>query len=112
MPESSRICASCLSGLATLAIAACASNASYDPEPKFSQFQPAPEPVELTGSRLTQYGSQDALTRNALSPTSVITKEYIDRYGESNLGRLLCRHFPNMVSTPQKKRGGIINPPC
>ncbi|MGH8495560.1 MAG: hypothetical protein ACREVN_05445 [Gammaproteobacteria bacterium] len=84
----------------------------YDPEPKFSQFQAAPEPVELTGSRLTQYGSQEELTRNALSPTSVITKEYIDRYGESNLGRLLCRHFPNMVSSSQKRGRGIINPPC
>lgn len=112
MPESSKICASCLCGLATLAIAACASTAVYEPEPKFSQFQPEAQPVELTGSRLTQYGSQEELTRNALSPTSVITKDYIDRYGESNLGRLLCRHFPNMVSSPPSSRGGIINPPC
>ncbi|MBA3564127.1 MAG: hypothetical protein H0W33_09005 [Gammaproteobacteria bacterium] len=97
MPESSKTCASCLCGLAALSLGACASTETYDPEPKFSQFQSSPETVELTGSRLSRYGSRYELTRDSLSPTSVITRDYIDRYGESSLSRLMCKNFPNMV---------------
>lgn len=99
MPDASTICGICLCGLGALSLGACASNEVYDPEPKFSKFQSAPEPVELTGSRVTRYGSQYELTRDALSPTSVITEDFIDQQGESNLARLLCRQFPNMMSS-------------
>lgn len=97
MPQPSKSCAGCLCGVAALSLGACASTETYDPEPKFSQFQSAPETVELTGSRLSRYGDRSELARDALSPTSVITRDYLDRYGESSLSRLLCRNFPNLV---------------
>ncbi|CAN5135077.1 hypothetical protein BH24PSE2_BH24PSE2_04150 [soil metagenome] len=94
---------SCLCGLAMLSIGACASNAVYDPEPKFAKVEPQAKPVHLTGSRLNQYGSHEELSRDALSPTSVITSDYLDAQGETSLSRFLCRNFPNMVGS---RRGG------
>lgn len=84
-------------GCAMLALSACASNV-YEPGPKFARFDADAEKTELTGSRIAGYGSPVEQSLGALAPTSVITPDLIDRYGESNLQRLLHRLYPNMVS--------------
>lgn len=90
-------------GFAMLALAGCASNDVYEPEPKFAQFEADTEKSELTGSRIADYGSPIEQSLGALAPTSVITRDLMDRYGESNLQRFLHSRFPNMVS------GGGVN---
>jgi len=103
-----------LLGLAALSLGACATNDVYDPVPKFAQFEPPAEEVALTGSRIGKYESSLEQSRNALSPTSIITQQDFDRYGETNLYRMLLRQMPNMVgpgyglrsTSPQPARPG------
>lgn len=94
-------------GLAALSLGACASNDVYDPAPKFAQFEPQSEEIALTGSRIGRYESSIEQSRNSLSPTSVITQEDFDRYGETSIYRMLLRTMPNMVGPGG---GRTINP--
>lgn len=94
-------------GLVILSLAACATNDVYDPVPKFAQFEPPTEEVALTGSRIARYESSADQSRDSLSPTSVFTHQDFDRYGETNLYRLLLRQMPNMI---RPSIGTRVNP--
>ncbi|CAN5135149.1 hypothetical protein BH24PSE2_BH24PSE2_04160 [soil metagenome] len=85
-------------GAALLLLYGCASQAIYDPEPKFARFEAAAEKSALTGSRIASNESPVEQSLGALSPTSVLTPDDIARAGQTNLQDFLHRQFPNMVS--------------
>lgn len=111
---SGRTAFAALTGLAALSVGACATQDVYDPVPKFAQFEAPDEEIALTGSRIARYESSVEQSRNALSPTSIITQQDFARYGETNLYRMLLRQMPNMVgpgyglrsTSPQPARPG------
>ncbi len=81
----------------SVGLSGCASSGDYRPTESYAELEEQPhattETRELVGSRLKQTIDPNNPNPATLSPTSVISRDEIDRSGEVNLQQMLQKYL-------------------
>lgn len=84
-------------GAMSLAITGCATEKDYRPTESYSELEEQAvaetETRQLVGSRLKQTVDPNNPNPATLSPTTIITREELDRSGEIRLDQILNKHI-------------------
>jgi broad specificity polyphosphatase/5'/3'-nucleotidase SurE len=86
-----------VAGAMSAGLSGCASSSTYSPSESYAELEEQPhaevETRELVGSRLKQTFDPNDPNLPTLSPTSIISREEIDRTGEVSLGPILQKYL-------------------
>ena len=102
MNTAQRLLIGTVAGAMSIGLSGCASGGDYRPSESYSELKEQPhvatETRELVGSRLKQTIDPNDPNPATLSPTSIISRDEIDRSGEVTLGSMLQKYL-NIRST-------------
>ena len=97
MNTAQRLLIGTVAGAMSIGLSGCASGGDYRPSESYAELDEQPvvttETRELVGSRLKQTIDPNNPNPATLSPTTIISRDEIDRSGEISLGHMLKKYI-------------------